>query len=218
MKSLFFFLLLSLCVHATIQIIDSPIIFDDERVSLSKEYIHEHYGMKVDDIQIQARMIVVHWTATNDFKCSMQRFTRPLLPSDRPLIKQASPLNVSTHFVVDRNGTIYRLMDEKMMARHVIGLNYCSIGIENVGGENNIDNLTPAQFKANIKLIKYLKDKHPEIEYLIGHHEYTDFTDHPLWLEKDEDYRTLKYDPGDDFMSRLRSNFPSLKAPEKKKK
>lgn len=208
-------LLLSLTLNATIQILDRPIIFNDKRVALSKEYIQQHYGLTVDDIKIQARIIVVHWTATNDLNCSMQRFEKPILPSDRPIIKQASPLNVSTHFVVDRNGTIYRLMDERLMARHVIGLNYCSIGIENVGGAKNVDNLTPAQFKANIKLIKYLKNKNPDIEYLIGHHEYTDFEDHPLWLEKDEEYRTLKHDPGDDFMLKLRNHFPGLKAPQK---
>lgn len=215
MKALFL-LLFSLLLNAEIKIINSPIVFDDKRVALSKEYIQKHYGLKVDDIKIQARIIVVHWTATNDFNCSMQRFSQPIMPSDRPLIKKTSALNVSTHFVVDRNGTIYRLMDEKMMARHVIGLNYCSIGIENVGGAGNVDNLTPAQFESNIKLIAYLKQKHPEIEYLIGHHEYTDFTEHPLWLEKDKAYRTLKYDPGDDFMLRLRKYFPALKAPEKK--
>lgn len=119
-------------------------------------------------------------------------------------------MNVSTHFMIDRDGTIYRLMDETLMARHVIGLNYSSIGIENVGGKNNKDDLTPAQLNANIKLIAYLKNKYSTIEYLIGHHEYTDFTDHPLWMESDVRYRTIKYDPGDEFMDKLRQHFPEL--------
>lgn len=207
-------LLFSLTLNAAIQIIDTPIVFNEKRIDLSKKYILKHYGREVEDLKIHARMIVIHWTATNDFDCSIQRFKNSTLPSDRPLIQQASALNVSTHFVVDRNGTIYRLMDENMMARHVIGLNYCSISIENVGGKNNIDNLTQAQFKANIQLINYLKNKYPHIEYLIGHHEYTDFVDTPLWLEKDDNYRTLKYDPGNDYMSRLRKYFPGLKTPK----
>ena len=38
-----------------------------------------------------------------------------------------------------------------IMARHVIELNYSSIGIENVGGETNKkEDLTPAQVHANI--------------------------------------------------------------------
>ncbi len=217
MKVLFLFLIPYLVLQASVKIIDRPIIFDEKRISLSKQYIKEHYGLHVEDIKITPRIIVIHWTATNSFDCSLQRFNKPLLPSDRPLIKEASPLNVSAHFMVDRNGTIYRLMDEKRMARHVIGLNYCSIGIENVGGENDIDDLTPAQLTANIELIRYLQKKYPDIEYLIGHHEYTEFVRHPLWLEKDDDYRTLKYDPGDDFMIRLRKHFPALKAPAKEK-
>ncbi len=205
-------LLLSLKLYAIIHIIDRPIIFDEERISLTKQYIQKHYGLDVDTIDIQPRIIVIHWTAVNDLNRSIERFLRPTLPADRPDIRDASILNVSAHFMVDRDGSVYRLMDETLMARHIIGLNYSSIGIENVGGEKNIDDLTPAQLKANIQLIRYLQSKYPDIEYLIGHHEYTDFSTHPLWLEKDSGYRTLKYDPGTGLMDRLRSCFPRLKA------
>lgn len=215
MRFLFLFLF-SLKLFA-ISIIDRPIIFDEERISLSKEYIKEHYGLEVKNIEIQARIIVVHWTEVNDLNRSIQRFEKTLLPSDRPDIQKASALNVSTHFMVDRDGTIYRLMDEKLMARHVIGLNYSSIGIENVGGEGNKDNLTQAQLRANISLIRYLEEKYPSIQYLIGHHEYTDFETDPLWLEKDKNYKTIKYDPGERFMSKIRKYFPSLKTPMKEK-
>ena len=52
------------------------------------------------------------------------------------------------------------------MARHVIGLNHCAIGIENVGG--TIDTpLTKKQLKANIKLVNYLKQQYPKIDYSI---------------------------------------------------
>ena len=153
MRCLFLFLF-SLNLFG-VSIIDRPIIFDEERISLSKEYIKEHYGLEVKNIEIQARIIVVHWTEVNDLNRSIQRFEKTLLPSDRPDIQKASALNVSTHFMVDRDGTIYRLMDEKLMARHVIGLNYSSIGIENVGGKDNKENLTQAQLRANISLIRY---------------------------------------------------------------
>jgi len=112
--------------------------------------------------------------------------------------------------MVDRDGTVYRLMDETSMGRHTIGLNYSSIAIENVGGKDNKDNLTPSQLRSNIDLIDYLTHKYKSIEYLIGHHEYTDFVKHPLWLEKDKRYRTKKYDPGDIFMNKLRKHFKKL--------
>lgn len=194
-----------------IDIIDKPIVFDKERIDLTKEYIHEHYGLEVDNINITPRIIVIHWTSINDFDSSLKRFTDTRLPSDRPDIQKASALNVSAHFLVKRDGTIYRLMDETKMARHVIGLNYSSIGIENVGGTNSINDLTQAQLKANIELILYLKNKYKSISYLIGHHEYKDFSEHELWLEKDKSYRTVKHDPSDEFMDKLHIHFPSLK-------
>jgi len=196
-------LLLSLNLFA-IEIINRPIVFDDTRKQLTQEYIHSHYGIQTQDISITPKIIVIHWTAMNDFNRSYQRFTEPVLPSDRPDIQKASALNVSAHFMVTRDGTVYRLMDETTMARHIIGLNYSSIGIENVGGQNNKENLTDRQLDANKELIHYLKTKYPSIEYLIGHFEYTNFVNHALWLEKDKNYRTQKYDPGDMFMNRLR--------------
>ncbi len=195
-----------------ISIVDKRIIFNERRIDLTQKYIEEHYDLNVDDINITPRIIVIHWTTMNDLNKSIQCFKKPTLASTRPDIKEASPLNVSAHFLIDRDGCIYRLMDETLMARHVIGLNYCSIGIENVGGKNSKDNLTPEQLKSNIELVAYLKEKYATIEYLIGHHEYTDFSDHYLWLETDESYRTIKHDPGDRFMQKIRQNFTELKS------
>ena len=93
-------------------------------------------------------------------------------------------------------------MPETTMARHVIGLNHCAIGIENVGGTKDTP-LTKAQLKSNIKLVKYLAARY-EIEYLIGHYEYTNFVDHELWLEKDPNYRTKKTDPGKEFLNNVK--------------
>ena len=55
-----------------------------------------------------------------------------------------------------------------------------------------------------IWLVKYLAEKY-DIDYLIGHYEYTNFEGHPLWLEVDESYRTKKTDPGEDFMAEVRA-------------
>ncbi len=202
---------MSCSLYAQITIIDRPIIFNEERIKLSQEYILHHYGLDVTNIQIEPHIIVIHWTAINGFEASFNRFFSHRLSSDRTDIQKASALNVSAHFLIDREGRIYRLMPETFMARHIIGLNYSSIGIENVGGKGNKDDLTSAQLASNLKLIKYLQNKYKTIEYLIGHDEYTNFTDHELWLENDKDYRTIKYDPGEEFMFKLRKHFPLLK-------
>jgi len=207
---LFISVLLTLNLYGLV-ILDKPIVFDKQRITLTKKYISAHYGLKPTDISIIPRIIVVHWTAEDDLEKSFNHFKDPTLSCDRAEIRQASALNVSAHFLVDRQGEVYRLMPENYMARHTIGLNYSAIAIENVGGEKSVDNLTPAQLHANIQLIKYLKNAHPTIKYLIGHHEYTECKDLDLWLEKDKDYETLKYDPGDKFMQALRQDLPSFK-------
>ena len=187
-------------------IIQKPIAFGEKRKALTLEYIKEHYGLTPHDINIIPSMVVLHWTADMSFEKSFERLYPELLFSDRKDIANASALNVSAHFLVDREGTIYQLMPETFMARHTIGLNYSSIGVENIGGENNEkEDLTEAQLKANIALVKYLQAKYPTISHIIGHHEYLSYEKSSLWLERDALYRTEKKDPGAKFMQDVRS-------------
>jgi beta-N-acetylhexosaminidase len=194
-----------------IKIIDKPIDFGEERIAMTKSYIKDHYGFEVDTIEIEPRIIVLHWTADMSFKKSFERLKPERLFSDRKDIVKASALNVSSQFMVKRDGTIYRLMPENWMARHVIGLNYSSIGIENIGGKSNkSEDLTQAQVEANIALVRYLTKKYPTITHLIGHHEYRKMEKCDLWLEKDDGYRTKKADPGDQFMWDVRQGVVDL--------
>ena len=193
-------------LHTQYSIIQKPIIFTDKRKELTKAYVKGHYGFDVKDVTIEPKTVVLHWTAVMDLQKSFERLNTELLFSDRADIAKASALNVSAHFLVARDGTIYQLMPDNWMARHVIGLNYSSIGVENVGGEaNKEEDLTPAQLEANVKLVQYLQAKYPTIKNVIGHYEYRDFENTPLWLEKDVSYRTKKVDPGETFMSDVRS-------------
>ncbi len=185
-----------------IEIIDKPIDFGEERIDMTKSYIKKHYGFEVENIEIEPRIIVLHWTADMSFKKSFERLKPQKLFSDRKDIVKASALNVSSQFMVKRDGTIYRLMPENWMARHVIGLNYSAIGVENIGSLKY--GLTNAQLKANIALVRYLKEKYSTISHLIGHHEYRDMEGTELWLELDKGYRTTKNDPGEKFMRNVR--------------
>lgn len=193
--------LLSSC-KASLSIVDKPIIFNTERERLTLEYLQQRYGLDAKSPEIVPKMIVLHWTVIPTFEKSFEAFNPPTLPNWRPDIKDLSGLNVSSQFMVDRDGTIFRLLPETTMARHVIGLNHCAIGVENVGGAEG-EPLTKAQLKANIRLVRYLANKY-DIDYLIGHYEYTRFENHPLWLEQDSGYRTVKTDPGPDFMEKVR--------------
>ena len=169
---------------------------------MTLDYLSERYGLEQDAPTITPKIIVLHWTAIPTLQKSFNAFKNTNLPDWRPDIKNVSGLNVSSHFLVDRDGTIYRLLPETTMARHVIGLNHCAIGVENVGGTQDTP-LTQDQINANIWLVKYLANKY-DIEYLIGHFEYTNFEGHDLWLEKDKGYRTQKTDPGEDFLNSVK--------------
>ncbi len=195
-----FFLLQSCSIQR--EIVDRPIVFDQERINLTKEYLAQRYNLVQDTPEIIPKMVVLHWTAIPTLEKSFEAFEKSTLPNWRPDIESVSGLNVSSHFLVDQDGTIYRLMPETTMARHVIGLNHCAIGIENVGGTSETP-LTKEQLKSNIFLVRYLTEKYP-IEYVVGHLEYTQFEGHPLWLEVDDSYRTKKTDPGMDFMQKVR--------------
>ncbi|MEL6917819.1 MAG: peptidoglycan recognition family protein [Bacteroidota bacterium] len=200
--SLLFVLYGSCGTPAAMEIVDKPIVFDELREQMTLEYLSERYGLQQDSPTIVPKMIVLHWTAFPTLEQSFGAFEPSTLPNWRPDIANISGLNVSSHFLVDQDGTIYRLMPENIMARHVIGLNHCAIGIENVGGTEEVP-LTDAQLRSNSWLVTYLASKY-DIDYLIGHYEYTNFEGHALWLEKDDGYRTQKTDPGETFLDKVK--------------
>jgi len=198
-------------LHTKQSIVQKPIVFTQKRIDMTKAYIKKHYGLDVKNIKIIPKIIVLHWTAEPSFTKSFARLYPEKLFSDRKDIAAASLLNVSSQFLVSRKGTIYQLMPDNWMARHVIGLNYSAIGVENVGGKGNKkEDLTPAQVRANIRLVRYLKEKYPSITYLIGHLEYREMEKNPLWLERDKGYRTKKADPGKKFMKSVREGVSDL--------
>jgi N-acetylmuramoyl-L-alanine amidase len=191
----------------TPKIIQKPIIWNQERVQLSLEYLKNRHGLSQATPTIQPKIVVVHWTANNSVKATFNTFNPVRLPG-RPELTKASALNVSSQFVIDRDGTIYQFLPDTIFARHTIGLNYCAIGIENIGSRQNP--LTEAQLKANEELIRYLSKRYP-IEYVIGHHEYKLFKKTAWWKETDPNYMTQKDDPGHQFMQTLRKKLSDLK-------
>ena len=210
LKSIFLFglVLFSGFTYAqTFRTFNKPVVFDAERKKLSIEYLRDRHGIIQDSATIVPRMIVLHWTAIATLEQSFDAMNPTLLPGSRKGIAGASSLNVAAQFLVDRDGMIFRQLPETAFARHVIGLNYCAIGVENVGGSNAL--LTEEQLDANEALIRYLKKKY-NIEYVIAHHEYQSFIGHPLFKETDPNYLTVKSDPGDEFMIKIRERIKDL--------
>jgi N-acetylmuramoyl-L-alanine amidase len=187
---------------------EKPISFDEERARLTLAYRQAHEDPEARSVEIDPRVIVLHHTASGSLEKTWRSFNRTTL-AGRKYLKAAGALNVSAHFLVDRDGTIYRLLPETRFARHVIGLNHLAIGVENVGDGRRYP-LTRAQLRANVALVRYLASRF-RITHLIGHHEYRRMERHEYFRERDPRYRTVKRDPGARFMRLVRSRVRDLK-------
>jgi len=198
---------------ASPEIVDKPIIYNAERAELMRSYLVAHNGAEQPEdpmvaTTMEPKVVVLHWTAVGSLQGSFNAFNHVRIRSARSISK-AGAVNVSVQFLVDRDGTIYRLMDETRMGRHTIGLNHLAIGVENVGGGAKWP-LTQAQVNANADLIRDLTKRHG-ITHVIGHHEYRLMEKHPYFQELDPNYRTRKSDPGPEFMNQVRALIQDLK-------
>jgi len=66
-----------------------------------------------------------------------------------------APARVSAHFVVDRDGTVYQLLDLRDTAWHASAVNSRSIGIEHVAIAGTLM-ATDAQYQASADLVAWL--------------------------------------------------------------
>src|ERR1700746_233361 len=121
-----------------LKIVDRPIKFDQERIQLTIAYRRIHQDPKISDVIIQPKMIILHWTNVNSFTSAWNYFNRTRAEADRTQLAAAGEVNVSAQFLVDRDGTIYRLMPENWMARHCIGLHPGGTGGGDGGGRGKI--------------------------------------------------------------------------------
>ncbi len=115
-------------------IMDRPVRLTEYRKQLTREYAFQHYGEEFTEIVPQ--VVVVHWTELPEADGVYEYFYKEA--------RADGTLNVCSQFLVDRDGTIFRLTPETMLDRHAIGYNWCAIGIENVGGVDKKEDLTPS--------------------------------------------------------------------------
>jgi N-acetyl-anhydromuramyl-L-alanine amidase AmpD len=190
-------------------IVDRPITWNAERRRLSLEYLFSRHGLTREEPVIAPVMVVLHATEGATLSSAFHTFNPVRMPAgERPYLAKASALNVSAHFLVDRDGTIVRLLPETTFARHAVGLNWCAIGVENVGGTPKAP-LNEAQVRANARLVRHLAGRFP-IRHLVGHHEYLAYRKTDLWKETSTTYFTHKSDPGPDFMKQVRALLSDL--------
>ena len=189
-----------------------PIIWNAEREQLTQAYLAHHTSVELtgdahQDSHMTPRVVVVHWTAGPTARSARATFLAPRQTRSKRRARW-NLLNLSSHFVVERDGTPLQLMETDRVGRHTIGLNHVAVGIENVGDRRTWP-LTRSQVEANAALVRWLVATHPTITHLIGHYEYRDFEGHPYFDDRTR-FRTGRADPGRPFMEALRHEVADL--------
>ena len=113
------------------------------------------------------RYLIIHYSGMQSGRVSMDRLKNP-------------KSNVSCHYFIERNGNIFRMVEDNKIAWHagkskwrdIKNLNKNSIGIEiqNKGHFINYQNFTKKQIFSLIKLIKVLMKKYKiKTKNILGH-------------------------------------------------
>jgi beta-N-acetylhexosaminidase len=147
-------------------IVQKRIPFPARRKHEMAGYAQRHYG--IDDYHLRnPKVIVEHVTATDSFSSAWNTFA-----SDVPDVELHELPQVCSHFIVDRDGTIYEVVPTTIMCRHTVGLNWTAIGIEHVGTSDAEVMGDAKQLRASIKLTLWLKDHYGIlVRNVIGHAE-----------------------------------------------
>jgi N-acetylmuramoyl-L-alanine amidase len=146
------------------RIVVKPIPFGPQRRAETAAYARRHYGIDTWRLR-HPHVIVEHYTASDSFASAYATF-----------VSNASNLGeqpgVCAHFVIDRDGTIYRLVPLTTMCRHTVGLNWTSFGIEHVATSDQQVLGNRAQLSSSLRLTLWLMSRYGiQLRNVIGHNE-----------------------------------------------
>jgi beta-N-acetylhexosaminidase len=140
--------------------------FPQQRKDEMAAYARRHYG--IDSYRLRNPHVIVEHVAVTPSAAA----TRNTFAPDRPDPELHELPNVCSHFVVDRDGAIYQLVDLRIMCRHTVGLNYTAIGIEHAGYTDGDVLGTRRELAASLKLTAWLRCRYGiALKDVIGHNE-----------------------------------------------
>jgi len=150
------------------QITRDYIDFDAQRQAEMLSYARQHYGSS--NIRLDPKVIVVHYTCGPDYASAHDIFE-----SNTP--NMGVKPGVVSHFVIDKDGTIYQQLPLEYMGRHTVGLNHVAIGIEVVQECNGSDARVVGeimdrkrQIDALVALVRWLMARYDiPLDDVIGH-------------------------------------------------
>jgi N-acetylmuramoyl-L-alanine amidase len=148
------------------RVVRRPIPFPAKRRREMRAYARRHYG--IDDYRLRRpRVIVQHYTVSDTFRSVYDTFAR-----DVPDPELRELPGVCSHYVIDRDGTIYQLVSTRIMCRHTVGLNYTAIGIEHVGRSDGQVMGNRRQLRHSLRLTRMLQGRFGiRTRHVIGHNE-----------------------------------------------
>jgi beta-N-acetylhexosaminidase len=148
------------------EITDDLIPFPRKRRREMAAYSERHYGERAFRLT-DVRTIVEHITASSTYSSAYNTFA-----ADVPDAELNELPGVCAHFVIDTDGTIYKLVRLGLRCRHTVGLNDRSIGIEHVATSDDQVMGNRKQLQASLKLTRWLQDRYEvPTKYVIGHAE-----------------------------------------------
>ena len=157
--------------------------FSKKRMHQMARYSKRHYGQKRYKLK-NPRMIVEHYTDGP----SMMSAWWTMANNSKNLGEYPG---VCAHFIINKKGTIYRVVPTNIRCRHTIGLNQTSIGIEHVGYSSKSVFSHKRQRQASYRLTLWLMAKYDiAVRNVIGHGEslYS-----PLRYEKYKSWRCMTH-------------------------
>jgi N-acetylmuramoyl-L-alanine amidase len=139
--------------------------FGATRRTQTRAYAKRHYGTSTD--RLQPKVIVEHYTVSSTFSSAWNTFA-----SNAPDVELHERPGVCSHFIVDKDGTIYQLVSLRYICRHTVGLNDRAIGIEHVGYSDAEILGRPKQLRASLRLTRWLQARYGiRTKDVIGHSE-----------------------------------------------
>ena len=140
--------------------------FPQQRKNEMRAYAQRHYGINSYSL-VSPKVIVEHVAVAPSAAA-----TRSAFVPDRPDPELHELPGVCSHFVVDRDGTIYQLVSLKLMCRHTVGLNYTAIGIEHAGFKDSDVLGNRRELAASLRLTAWLRCRYGiQLKNVIGHNE-----------------------------------------------
>jgi N-acetylmuramoyl-L-alanine amidase len=148
------------------RVVVTPIPFGAQRRRQMRAYAQRHYG--IDDYRLRRpRVIVQHYTTSNSFSSAFNTFA-----ANQPDVELGELPGVCAHYLIDRDGTVHRLVPTRIMCRHTVGLNWTAIGIEHVGTSETQILGNRRQRTASLRLTRMLQGRYRiATRNVIGHAE-----------------------------------------------